>query len=123
MTKKEKEQIEQLKLLAAFHRTQPVTPDIEIPDNTSSQLKTGFAITGYRENVRVEPACSTAAFHGLGTQRETTTQKGIPLYSTKLLALKAARHQQELYCAKLLRLIDQQIEREADLTTENLNSK
>lgn len=105
MTKKEQEQVRQLKerlsTLAALRWTDEVLPDIPIPGFNDPLAK------GYTPCYdRVEPACSSSGFHAVGRQDKTGSQRPLSLYSTRLLALKALRHQMELGFAKKLATVD-----------------
>jgi hypothetical protein len=111
MTKKEQRQVDEtiagLKLQVALRWTEPVAPDVPPPDG-SSALTVGW-LTCYN---RVEPACSSCVHHGSGTTTRTTTQGARTLFSTRLRALKALRHEMELRFAAELRQLDAQIETE-----------
>ena len=113
MTKKEQEEVRVLKnklsVLAALRWTDEVLPDVSIP-NSFDSLSVGW-LPAYD---RVEPACSSSVFHALGRTDKTTSQQPKKLYSTKLLALKALRHEMELRCAEELARVDTKIAKEKD---------
>ena len=110
MNKAEKEQVEQLKFQLALRWTQPVLKDVPIP---KAGLSTGYMFAGARgDYARVDVACSSVVHHGFGYSDKTTSQQPMELYSSRLLALKALRHESEKYCASILRRIDKQIEDE-----------
>lgn len=112
MTKAEKARIaeleRQLRLVRALRFTDPVEPDVPIPEHYPEIAK-GFLFNQY--SVRVEPACTSTANHAFGRDDETTTQGACPLFSTRLLALRAMRNAVELDCARSLAAIDGQIEK------------
>jgi len=66
---------------------------------------------------RVEPGCSTSCNHGRFQTTRVDSQQPVDLYSTRLLALRALRHQLELRFANELKRIDEQIQRETDNPT------
>jgi len=109
MTKKEQEQVQELKrklsTLAALRWTEKVLPDVPPRSKFTEGLTTGW-LPCY---TRVEPACSSVVSHAIGQTHETTSQGSRSLYSTKLLALKALRHEMELRFANELAGIDIQI--------------
>jgi len=109
MNKKEQKQLDDALTLAAFHRTTPVFPDVEIP-KTYDVLSTGFLCLGSVDIPFASPACSSSVFHSRHSNTKTTTQGAIKLFSTKALALKAARYEAELHFCAALRRIDKQIE-------------
>ena len=101
-------------LLAAFHRTQPVEPDIDAPVNGYVR---GFTYNAH--SVRVLHSISTSCHHSSndlcsGPCAETTSQRPIRQYSTKLLAAKALRWAVEQDCAKKLAEVDKLIRRFED---------
>lgn len=113
MTKKERAEfdaaIERARLLGALRWTSKIAPDIPVPQDGET--------SGWRHNaysIRVERAWSEPTAHGTGPQRDRSgrsvaSQCGIPLYSTKLLALKAMRHEMEMEYARKLALADRMI--------------
>ena len=111
MTKKEQAEVAALKnrlsTLAALRWTEAVDPDIPIPDGTG--LAKGWLFNGYGVWPRAEKACSSSVYHSFGSDDKTSTQGARQLYSTKLLALKAMRHEIEIQCAKKLLSVDLQI--------------
>lgn len=112
MTKKETAEIdslrEQLRLAKSLRFTDAVAPDVMPPDNYS-KLSKGFLFNIYGEG-RVVPACTSGTSHNFGSDDKTTTQQPRALYSTRLLALRALRHEMEQDCARRLANIDRQIE-------------
>lgn len=115
MTKSELALVEELKTKASFYRTEKVEPDVPIPTSYSEEkLSKGYRFLhfqSYGECGRVEKACSSSIYHGEGWEK-TTSQGAIPLFSSRLLALKALRYEIELECMKKLRAVDKQIEEE-----------
>lgn len=115
MTKKEKEYVAQLEeqvgIAMALRHTERVDPDIPVPA-LSSGIHTQGWTAGYDS---VRESWSESTRHGEGRRASTppgsASQKGIPLYSTKLLALKAVRYKMEQRFANQLWLIDQQIQK------------
>lgn len=117
MTKKEQAEMdslrEQLRISKALRFTDEVKPDVQppAPSEVGNKLRTGFQYHAYGDG-RVSPACTSSMFHSVGNNDKTTTQGGRALYSTRLLALKAMRHDMELECAKRLAAVDALIEKE-----------
>lgn len=109
MNKKEKEMVEDLKVRCSLRLTEPVFPDVEIPKYDEPDTK-GFMMNSY--SMRVDKACSSAHGHCSTGDDKTTSQGGIKIFSTKLLALKAMRSEVEIRIAKELRKIDKMIEEE-----------
>lgn len=118
MTKKEQAVVDNLKrelaLARAFRRTDKVEPDVPIPTSHGTDaLAKGFLYAGSLSDYpRVEIACSSAVHHAFGRDDKTTTQNATRLYSTRLLALRALRHEVENSCAQRLARVDQDIEKE-----------
>lgn len=82
--------------LAAFSWTGPVEPDLPVPE-TFGQPNFGWTFNAHAK--RVEEAWSESNSHGSGGREQHANkrvwgaaQNGIPLYSTKRLALQAMRH-------------------------------
>lgn len=124
MTKAEKAEVERLKTALCLAMALRFTdadeePDIPIPA-PGDKPTSGWQFNRYSRVVG--PAWSASSFHGDGPAKAShmATQGGIPLYSTKLRALRALRRNLERLCAEQLRAIDIQIEaaltptREAD---------
>jgi hypothetical protein len=113
MTKKEHAEMEdlrtQLRIAKAFRFTEKVRPDVLIP--TGNTLSKGFLYNASNMAWRVVPACSSSVGHNFGSSDRTTTQRGMALYSTRLLALRALRNDAEQQCAKWLADIDKEIEK------------
>jgi adenosylmethionine-8-amino-7-oxononanoate aminotransferase len=106
MTKKEREEVRELRVMAALRWTQPVEPDVPPPGHG---LTVGYLPVGeLGSDPRVSEACSSSISHGLN-HTKTTTQKPRTLYSTRLLALKAMRHMLEKRFAEMLANVDEQI--------------
>lgn len=112
MTKKEKAEFDAAILrantLAALRWTEPVKKDVPLPNPFCET--SGFDFNTY--NTKVYQAWSTAISHGDGDCRKNShsaSQRGIWLFSTKVLALRAMRHEIECQSAKKLREIDEQI--------------
>lgn len=112
MTKKEKAEFERLLTRAALRSTSPVEPDVA-PPVYGDGMTQGFTIVGpCGEYARVDVACSSSVYHGVGYTDKTTTQNPRWLYSSRLLALRALRYDIEQQCAVRLRRIDAMIEEE-----------
>lgn len=113
MNKAEKAELERMKTLAAFHRTEFVDRDVPIP---TSCFSTGFDIIGVLgHKPSVQAAWSTSVSHGIGNFRNGSgSQRGKPLYSTKLRALKALRYVLEQQICEALRAVDREIELEQE---------
>jgi len=115
ITKKEKAEFDAAilaaKTLAALRWTEPVKKDLPIP---SSGTVSGWDFNSY--SCIIVQQWSEPESHGDGEKRSNqwgiSYQNGKPLYSTKLLALKALRHEVENKVAKQLLSIDIQIEQE-----------
>lgn len=114
MNKKEQAEFEAMKraliMARALNWTAKVDPDIAPPK--SGGLTTGYLINAH--NGTVDVGCSSSVFHGRGQINKTTTQRPVWLYSTRLLALKAVRHEVEKQCANRLADIDEQIAAEVE---------
>jgi hypothetical protein len=98
----------QIRLARAWNRTQPVEPDVPIPDS-GGVLAKGWSFNSYTD--RVEVSCSSSISHSTGRNDRTTTQKPIRQYSSESRALRALRYQVELLSAKRLADIDARIEK------------
>lgn len=111
MTKKEqaemKAAIDRAETLAAFRWTSPVERDVEIPNDDDSE---GWDYNVYTKTV--SHCWSSRVSHGAfyNGKKSSGSQYGIRLYSTKLLALKAMRHEIERNVAADLLRIDRMIE-------------
>lgn len=114
MNKKEQAEFDAAKkaviVARALNWTQPVAPDVP-PPPTSSTLTTGYLFGSYG----VELSCSSSINHARGKTDRTNSQGPRRLYSTKLLALRALRHEVEKECAEKLAKIDMQIHAEESL--------
>ncbi len=107
MTKKERlefeTKLEAAQTMAALRWTEKVRPDISPPESYSTVVD-GWYPNGY--DGRVEPACTSCISHSIGNHSKTTTQGARSIYSSKILALKAARNIVEKEAAKKLHMID-----------------
>lgn len=107
-----------LEIRLALHPTEPVHPDIPPPTyDGSDKLSKGWLVVGAGHYARVEKGCSSSAYHGSGQTERTTTQNPHALYSTRLLALRAARYEIERYAGGVLLNIDKQIDKEKSTPT------
>lgn len=102
-------------LLAAFHRTQPVEPDIDFP-KSGDDNKQGYTFNAYTGSVLFSVSSSVA--HGsnhfdTGPCKRTTSRGSIRQYSSAQRAARAMRYAVELECAKRLAAIDRLIEKHA----------
>lgn len=111
MTKKERAQhdaaIKAARVAGALRWTSEVKPDIDIP-TTVAHLARGWLFNTH--NARVAPACSSTVHHSFGRNDRTETQGPRCLYSTKVLALQAMRHELEREFAQRLAYVDEQID-------------
>lgn len=100
--------------LAAFRRTECVSPDVK-PSDTFSAYSTGWAYNAY--SMVVSEAWSTSVTNGtFYNGLKTGGSRGKRwLFSSKTLALMAMRYELELEAAKKLRRLDKMIEAERDL--------
>lgn len=118
MTKKEQLEVQakldELAWRASLHACDPVTPDIEPPVWENSSISSPEPLTkGYLPCYdHVEEACSSTVHHGLGQADKTTRQGARSLYSTRLLALQAMRHEMAKRFGKELARIDSLIQEE-----------
>lgn len=118
LTKREHEAFARLEYELAIARalrfTEPVEPDVMPPEGRYGDkgLSKGWTFNAYSQTVDV--GCSSSVSHAIGRTDKTTSQRAIRLYSSKLLALKALRHEVELKCASQLAAIDRQIAAEMD---------
>jgi len=111
MNKKEIELVEDMKTKLALRFTEEILPDIDKPSSEKMyEIINGWSFNSY--SLRIEKSCSSSHFHSISNWDKTTSQQGIKQYSSRLLALKAMRHEVELKCAKELRKIDLMIEKE-----------
>lgn len=116
MNKKERAEfdaaIARANMLAALRRTEPVSKDVPPPDCAADRGDT----TGWDFNTytgTVSQYWSTTVSHGSGAKRTAYgSQNSKPLFSTRLLALKALRHATEIESATKLARIDEQINQE-----------
>lgn len=111
MTKKERAEfdaaLKEARILGALRWTGEVLPDVAPPSNGSKfgTLSKGFAFAGW-DHVRIEPAYSSSISHNIGRDDGTSMQQPRWLYSTRLLALQAARNSLERRFAESLAVID-----------------
>jgi hypothetical protein len=114
MTKKEKATfdaaIRELRIVSALRWTERVRPDVPIPKG--GVLSKGWLPAYYDGAAK---ACSSCVSHNSGDDIKTTTQGARELYSTRLLALRARRHELEREFAQQLAEVDVWIE-QAGLT-------
>lgn len=112
MSKKESAYIEQLEARLALRHTAPVNYDID-PETVGDTETFGFS----RGHVRVEwlkpnRAVTTHSGHGsngAGRLPKLSSQRGIPLHSTRADALRHMRYELEQQAAAALRAIDLEI--------------
>ena len=114
MTKKERAEmdaaIDRAIMLGALRWTSPVEPDVPIPTGYN-QRSSGFGFNAHTGTVSAQ--WSGSVTHGEGTYRQYSgTQGGKRLYSARVLALKAMRHQMELQFAQKLMAVDKEIAEE-----------
>lgn len=111
MNKKEKAAFDQLQFevlkAKAFRFTASVAADV-FPPLAGAEVVSGYVYNTY--NGRVDIACSSMVGHGIGSATRTTSQRGIALYSTELLAYRGMRAALEQEMATRLAKIDMKIE-------------
>lgn len=119
MSKKEKAEFDaalyKAKILGALRWTTGVEPDVMPPVSGISQLRAGYLYNKYGDG-EIRDACTSTIYHSYGRNDKTTTQGSRALYSTRLLAAQALRHELELDAAKKLAKCDALIE---SLTTSD----
>lgn len=103
-------EIDALKLRLALSWTAPIAPDVAVPVHSYGDEKLSKGWLPCFD--RVETACSNSANHGMGSVIRPNTQGPRELYSTKMLALRAVRHEMERRFASELKRIDDWIELE-----------
>jgi len=115
MNKKEKAEFDAAKkavfVARALNWTQPVYPDVPVPKSGET---TGYLFNAY--NCRVMFARSSTIGHASSDEdmpTKTSRQGCRALYSTRLLALQALRHELEKEYANTLAAIDMQIQKES----------
>ena len=121
MTKKEREAfdaaLEKAEIYGALHWTYPVKKDLPIPDSGYTE---GFEVY----STSVQQTWSGSSRHGNGKAPlpdapfRTASQRGVSLYSTRLMALRAMRHKKELEAAEELRKIDRMIAEEESICNQ-----
>jgi hypothetical protein len=121
MTKRERAAFEatlrEARILGALRWTEPVPPDVPVPTYAQGIVK-GWSFNALTE--RVQMSCSSVSGHTQGDHawsellRHMSSQRGIPQYSTKALALKALRYAMAHRSACMLARIDELIAAEAE---------
>lgn len=125
MNKAEKQKMadleNELRKARAMRFTDKVVEDVPPPSIgvKFGELTTGFAVVGTGEYARVDVACSSSVNHAIGRTDKTSSQNAKPLYSTRLLALRACRNKVEEYAASRLAAIDLMIEAEINKEQSN----
>lgn len=114
---KMKSEEESIKVKMALRFTDEVLPDLKKPEYSSGEMTKGWSFNSY--NMSVGKACSTSNSHSVWGDEKTTSQGGIDIFSTRILALKAMRHEVEMECAYNLRKIDIMIEGEIKQANKN----
>jgi len=117
MTKKEREAfdaaIKKAEILGALRWTTPVAKDVPIPENGYSEGWIAYSNS-------VQKSWSGQHRHGNGDAPapediyKSASQRGVSMYSTRLLALKALRNNTEKEAAEELRKIDRMIAEEEE---------
>lgn len=127
MTKKETVEFEalrqELRIARAMRFTEAVEPDVKPP--TGSGFTKGWDMHAY-QGVRVEKAWSEYGRNGDGWKpldhwldHWWGSRGSKRLYSTRLLALRAGRHDLGMQFARMLAQVDAEIEREMTNPTED----
>lgn len=120
MTKKEQLAFEalqcELRIARAFRFTESVAPDVPPPDSYTDPV-TGWTFHAWSDGYRVGEAWTTSVSHGTGKHVRSPSgringacQNSLRLYSSELLALKAARYALEAIFSRRLAEIDKRIE-------------
>lgn len=115
MNKAEKAEMEALRqallLARSLRETSEVEPDTPPPKGHG--LSVGYVprvrTYSYIDRPGIEPACSSSTYHAIGRVDKTTSQRAINLYSTPLMAWKAARRIIEKDAMQRLAYVDEQI--------------
>lgn len=118
MNKAEKAELEKAKTVAALRWTAPVAFDVPVPGHGEPPA-TGWAFNDYA--MSVEQGWSCRLYHGRGTapaSRMSGSQGSRRMFSSRLRALQAMRHELEKQAADKLRRIDQMIEQELAASAE-----
>ena len=125
MNKKEREELEAAKTVAALRWTAPVHTDVPPPEPSTGGETNGWDFNSH--SMRVRRSWSTCISHGEGESNDrrygSAAQGGVHLFSTRLLALRAMRHQIERTVAATLRSVDRMIEEELAKGTEGGEQK
>lgn len=124
MTKKEQAEMTQLRadlrLAKAFRWSEPVERDLPPPADYR-KLSRGYDmyVVSGRQGIAfiADKACSSSIYHGEGWE-QTLSQNPRHLFSTRLLALRAARYEMARMYAESLAKIDEEIERELATPSE-----
>lgn len=118
MTKKEIAEhqriVDELELLSALRWTHPVQKDVFPPQGDGSVSGFVFNTGSWSGQASVKMSWSEFCAHGDGERRKaffSASQLGIAMYSSEILAWKAARHAVERESANRLRQIDREIAR------------
>jgi hypothetical protein len=115
MTKKERAEFDKLILkaetLTALRWTSPIEPDL-LPPTEYDKIVQGWSFNRY--SMLVSESWSGYCRNGSGiySKNSSASQGGKKQFSTKILALKAMRHEVEYANAKNLLLIDKMIDAE-----------
>jgi hypothetical protein len=114
MNKKEQAEVAELRRQLAIARalrfTDPIEPDLGIPDSFQRVVNGWDFHIPAVDGLRVEKACASSISHSWGNWDKTTTQGPCRLYSTELLAAMAARSVLAMNCAEALAKADAKIE-------------
>jgi hypothetical protein len=122
MSKKEAEYVEQLKARLALRHTSPVNYDID-PETVGDTETFGFTrghirVEWHRPNRGVTTKSGHGSRAGIETMPKLSSQKGIPLHSTRQDALRHMRYELEQQAAAALRAIDLEILKEDENPTD-----
>ena len=111
--------LNEARVLGALRWTFPVEKDVMRPDGSIGAHTEGWDINSTSTYSAVAfKAWSESCSHGtgdfpIGNKYRSASQGGVSLYSTKLLALRAVRHEVEKIAAKRLAEIDAMIAEES----------
>ncbi|WP_186268089.1 hypothetical protein [Burkholderia gladioli] len=108
---------QQLREARALRFTDTAAPDLPKPTGSGEETS-GWSFNSYSKSI--SQAWSNSVAHGTGysssaaqrASRQSASQRGIPLYSTRLLALRAMRNDIERRVARELSDIDAMIDAE-----------
>lgn len=112
MNKREQAEMDDLRKMLlearALRFTDEIAPDIPMPSHDKGTVN-GWSYHVYNGDFTVSKACSSSTSHSIGGWDKTTSQRPIPLYSSELLATRAARAKLAIQCSMMLAKADRRI--------------